>query len=153
MAEQPVTIEKAGRGDVSRLLPLMRAYCEFYEVEPKDSRLVALARALADDRSRGVQYLAQGTPGIPLGFATVFWTYSTLAAGQIGVMNDLYVVEEARGRGIGRALIDHCRAACRERGALKLEWSTAPDNHTAQKLYDSTGAESSSWITYELDAW
>lgn len=150
---EELTINKVGLGDVPRLLPLMRDYCDFYEVAPKDSMLVSMSRALISDRSSGVQFIASRTPGVPAGFATVFWSWSTLSAGQIGIMNDLYVVPEARGQGIGRALIGTCRSACREKGAAKLEWATAPDNHTAQALYDSTGAESSSWITYELDAW
>jgi GNAT superfamily N-acetyltransferase len=65
-------------------------------------------------------------------------------------MNDLYVDEAARGEGVGRALIEASAAVARDRGALWLEWSTAPDNHTAQRLYDSTGATSSPWLEYEL---
>ena len=52
----------------------------------------------------------------------------------------------------GRALIDRCLQLCRARGAQKLVWETAPDNATAQRLYDGIGAEKSSWLTYELDA-
>ena len=58
-------------------------------------------------------------------------------------MNDLYVDEAARGQGVGRALIEASAAVARERGAHHLEWATAPDNQTAQRLYDSTGAERS----------
>ena len=68
-------------------------------------------------------------------------------------MNDLYVVPELRGGGVGGKLIEHCRGLCRKRGATKLVWETAPDNHTAQRLYDSIGAESSTWMAYEIDAW
>ena len=39
----------------------------------------------------------------------------------------------------------------RKRGAHRLEWATAPDNHTAQRLYDATGAKPSTWIEYELE--
>ncbi len=65
-------------------------------------------------------------------------------------MNDLFVVEEARGRGVGRALIDASAEVARERGADHLEWATAPDNETARRLYDATGARHSTWVTYEL---
>jgi ribosomal protein S18 acetylase RimI-like enzyme len=67
-------------------------------------------------------------------------------------MNDLYVVPEARGRGIGRALIEACRARCRERGAKSLVWETAHDNETAQALYRSLGAKEESWLTFSLPA-
>ena len=67
-------------------------------------------------------------------------------------MNDLFVVPELRGGGVGRALIEASLEVARERGAAQLEWQTAPDNHTAQRLYDSTGAHRSTWISYDLPA-
>jgi GNAT superfamily N-acetyltransferase len=65
-------------------------------------------------------------------------------------MNDLFVAADGRGRGVGRALIEASADVARERGAAHLEWATAPDNLTAQRLYDSTGAERSEWVGYEL---
>ena len=65
-------------------------------------------------------------------------------------MNDLYVDETKRGQGVGRALIEASTEVARERGVPFVEWSTAPDNHTAQRLYDSFGAERSEWFNYEL---
>jgi ribosomal protein S18 acetylase RimI-like enzyme len=65
-------------------------------------------------------------------------------------MNDLYVDESARGQGVGRALIEAAAAVAREREVPFVEWSTAPDNHTAQRLYDATGAERTEWYSYEL---
>ena len=49
-----------------------------------------------------------------------------------------------------RMLINDLAEVARERGSPILEWSTAPDNATAQRLYDSTGARHSTWIEYEL---
>ncbi len=66
-------------------------------------------------------------------------------------MNDLFVVAEARGQGVGRALIEASADIARNRSAHHLEWATAPSNKTAQRLYDATGAERSTWIEYELD--
>jgi ribosomal protein S18 acetylase RimI-like enzyme len=66
-------------------------------------------------------------------------------------MNDLFVAERARGRGVGRALIEASAAVGRERGAAQLQWATAPSNIAAQRLYDGTGAERSDWVEYELE--
>ena len=52
---------------------------------------------------------------------------------------------------MGRALIEASADVARKRGAHCLEWATAPDNKTAQHLYDATGAQRSTWIEYELD--
>lgn len=153
-----VSIEPVRVVDLPLLMPMLRAYCDFYGVDPRDDRLVALCRALIDDPQEGSQLIArrldgEGDVGDPVGFATIFWTWQTLDAARVGVMNDLFVVPDARGEGVGRRLIERCRAHCRKRGAKKLVWETALDNHTAQRLYDSTGAESSTWLTYEIDAW
>jgi GNAT superfamily N-acetyltransferase len=151
--DSSVTIGRVDVVDLPVLMPMLRAYCDFYEVEPRDDRLVALCRALIDDPTEGEQALARGAGGEPLGFATVYWTWQTLYASRVGVLNDLFVVPEARGRGVGRALIEHCRGLCRKRAASKLVWETALDNDTAQRLYDGIGAEKSTWLTYEIDAW
>lgn len=147
-----LTIDTVGPADVPELMPMLRAYCDFYRVDPPDDQLAALVTALIDNPSEGLQLIARDSEGTPLGFATVFWTWQTLYAARVGVLNDLFVAPSSRGSGAGRALIERCRELCRERGAAKLVWETALDNTTAQRLYDGIGAEKSTWHTYELDA-
>ena len=68
-------------------------------------------------------------------------------------MNDLFVREDVRGAGIGRALIARALDEARRRGAAHLEWFTAPDNVRGQRLYDSVaGANRSTWFAYEIEA-
>jgi GNAT superfamily N-acetyltransferase len=148
----PLTIAAVTRADLDELAPLLRAYCDFYRVDPSDEALRALAVALLDRPEEGIQLLARDEDETPVGFATIYWTWQTLYAARVGVLNDLYVAPASRGGGTGRALIEHCRQLCAERGAAKLVWETAPDNVVAQRLYDGIGAEKSSWLTYELDA-
>jgi GNAT superfamily N-acetyltransferase len=144
----------AGEADLAELLPLMRAYCDFYEVAPGDDALLAMSRALiADPEREGVQLLAREAGGGAVGFATIFWTWSTTRAARIGVMNDLFVAAEARGAGGGRAgeaLIAACAQRCRAHGAVSLTWQTALDNVRAQALYDRVGARRSQWLDYDL---
>jgi GNAT superfamily N-acetyltransferase len=147
-----LTIDRVTPEDVSDLLPMLRAYCDFYRVEPSDERLRALVMALIDNPTEGLQLIARDSGGAAAGFATIYWTWQTLYAARVGVLNDLFVESASRGSGTGRALIERCRELCRERGAEKLVWETAPDNATAQRLYDGIGAEKSMWLTYELDA-
>jgi GNAT superfamily N-acetyltransferase len=86
-----------------------------------------------------------------VGYACLYWTFTSLAPAEIVLMNDLYVEPQARGEGVGRALIEASAAIARERGAQRLQWITATDNETAQRLYDSTGAEHWGAIEYELE--
>jgi GNAT superfamily N-acetyltransferase len=147
-----MVIARVREGDLEQLLPLMRSYCDFYEVSPPDERLLALSRALIDDPEReGVQLIARDGDRA-MGFATIYWSWSTTGAERIGVMNDLYVAPEARGTGTAEALIEACRAECASRGAGKLTWQTALDNERAKAVYDRIGATREQWLDYWLPA-
>jgi GNAT superfamily N-acetyltransferase len=129
----------------------MRAYCDFYEVDPSNEALLDMSQALLNDPDReGVQLIARDPEGGAVGFATIFWTWTTLAAGRIGVMNDLYVSPAARGTGVADELIKACLDECRLHGAGSLDWQTAKDNERAQRVYDRVGATRSEWIDYSL---
>lgn len=145
-----MTIERVTETDLTELLPLMRAYCDFYEAAPSDGELLALSRALlADPEQEGIQLLARNE-GRAIGFATIFWSWATTSAERIGVMNDLFVAPEARGTGVAAALIEACRSECAARGAGKLTWQTASDNAAAMKVYERVGATREQWVDYWL---
>jgi GNAT superfamily N-acetyltransferase len=139
--------------DLPELLLMMRAYCDFYEVDPSDERLLAMSRTLiADPDLEGVQLIARDDDGRAVGFATIFWTWSTLSASRLGVMNDLFVAADARGGGHADALIAECAERCRRRGATSLDWQTARDNTRAQAVYERVGAtRDERWLDYSLD--
>jgi GNAT superfamily N-acetyltransferase len=147
-------LRRAEPADIDELLPLIAAYQDFYEVEPVESELNRefFSRFLGSDET-GWIYLAEAGPGgEPIGFACFYRHKSSLSATDTILMNDLFVTEGARGSGIGRALIEQGLDLAMENGASCLEWSTAPDNATAQRLYDTFPAEKSTWLTYELPA-
>jgi GNAT superfamily N-acetyltransferase len=138
--------------DLPELMPLMRGYCDFYEVNPSDEELLAFSRELlARPDLDGVQLLARDDEGRAIGFATILWTWSTLSASRIAVMNDLFVSPDGRGSGAADALIEACAERAREHGATSLEWQTARDNDRARKVYDRVGGRMSDrWVDYDL---
>jgi GNAT superfamily N-acetyltransferase len=146
-------IGPVGETDLRELLPLLRGYCDFYEVAPSDHDLMAMSRALiADPEREGIQLIARDASGGAVGFATVLWTWSTLSASRIGVMNDLFVAEAGRGAGTADALIGACAERVRAHGGTILEWTTAHDNHRAQTVYDRVGGRRDDrWLDYSLD--
>ena len=147
--EHVITV--VAEADLEELLPLMRAYCDFYEVDPSDDALLALSRALIADHEReGLQLIARAPDGAAVGFATLYWTWQTTSASRLGVMNDLFVSEAARGTGLADRLIAACRERCAEHGARTLAWQTAKDNHRAQKVYERVGGRRSEWLDYSL---
>ena len=142
----------SNEAQVQRLLPLAREYCDFYHSKPPDDALLSLMRALIADPTReGTQFLASDA-GSDVGFATLYWSWETTISSRVGVMNDLFVVPASRGRGVSSALIDACLQRCREHGAARMIWQTAPDNVRAQAVYDHVGATRETWVDYWLDA-
>ncbi len=146
-----IVVDVVGEEDLEVLLPLVRAYTDWYGADPAEEGLLALSRALlADPEREGVQLLARDLRDRAVGFATIYWTWSTLRAARVATLNDLFVAEHARGTGAADALVAECLRRAAARGAVALEWQTAKDNHRAQRFYDRIGARRSEWISYSL---
>jgi ribosomal protein S18 acetylase RimI-like enzyme len=145
-----VEVRPAREDELDELLPLMRAYCDFYESLPTDEGLLTMMRTLIAEPSQGAVFVARDG-GRAVGFATLDWKWSSLKGARIGYLEDLFVDPDTRGRGIAEALIEICAVRCRELGMPAMEWSTAPDNHRAQKVYNRTGAASETLLEYDLE--
>lgn len=147
-----MSVRAATEADLPALRPLMRGYCDFYGVDPPDSGLDEMARALiAEPDDRGILLVAAEEDGEVVGFAACGWKWSSLRAARIVVLEDLYVAERARGRGHADALIEAVAVIARRHGAPIVTWVTAPDNHRAQAVYDRVGGTSEPFLEYELE--
>ena len=137
--------------EVPQALPLFAGYQEFYEVDDHhDQANLAFFTRFCEPSDDGLLLGAWDGDDL-VGFATLYWTFSSTRAADVALMNDLYVAERGRGKGLARALIEESAAAAKARGCHGLEWFTAPDNTTAQRVYDKTGATREEWFGYELD--
>jgi GNAT superfamily N-acetyltransferase len=144
-----IRVEPLGEEDYELVLPLIAGYQRFYETEPDEERNRAFFRRFLAPSDDGV-LLGAWKENELVGFATLYWTFSSTHAAEAALMNDLFVAEGHRGERIGEALIQASSAAARQRGMRHLEWLTAVDNDRAQRLYDRLGAERSAWYGYEL---
>ena len=132
--------------------PLFAEYQRFYEVEeidPERNRHF-LERFVGTDEEGWLFGAFEGDE--ILGFTCLHRHKSSLRAADTVLLYDLFVIPDARGKGVGRCLIEKALEIARDAGAACLEWSTAPENATAQRLYDSIpGVDRSTWIVYEID--
>lgn len=85
--------------------------------------------------------LAFSDDGTPAGFAVYFTNYSTFLAKPGIYLEDLFVKEEFRGRGIGKALLLHLARLANERDCGRVEWAVLDWNKPAIEFYESLGAE------------
>jgi len=133
------TVARATLADLDDLAVLFDAYRVFYR-KPSDSPAARefLRERIARDES--VIFLARDDADrAALGFTQLYPGFSSVSARRLWILNDLYVTESARRRGVARALMESAREYAMQTGALRLVLSTAKDNAQAQTLYESLG--------------
>ncbi|MGB0696303.1 MAG: GNAT family N-acetyltransferase [Rhodospirillaceae bacterium] len=117
--------------------PLWQDYLGFYEVATMDPQITETAwHRLTDPVSRLFGRVAVAADGTLLGFAHCVLHEATWCIEPICYLEDLFVTPEARGRNVGKALIDDLLALCQDRGWGRLYWHTNTDNEQARRLYD-----------------
>jgi ribosomal protein S18 acetylase RimI-like enzyme len=146
-----VTIRQPLLEDTSRLKELMIQYIVgFYKFrQPDDDKLNELIHVLLEQRE-GIQFVAENDGNL-VGFATLYFSYSTLRATKIAVMNDLFVTEEFRGQGAAAKLFAACKGYAARNRYANLSWTTAKDNLRAQRFYEKMGGELGDWLTYSIN--
>jgi GNAT superfamily N-acetyltransferase len=130
------TIRDARPEDEAAWRGLWAQYLAFYDVHLSAEVTSATWARLMDPQSPMKMRLAE-MAGAPVGFAIHMHHPSTWVLGDDCYLEDLFLAPEARGKGLGRALIDDLIALARARGWHRLYWHTDEDNATARKLYDS----------------
>lgn len=86
-----------------------------------------------------------------VGFTQLYPTFSSISMKRAWILNDLYVDAEARKQGIGEILLQKVKDFATETGAKNISLSTAPDNYSAQRLYEKNGyIRDSQFYQYEL---
>lgn len=148
---QEVLIRKATHQDIPELYQLMIGYIvDFYkQPKPKEEELKGLIEHLLNNPASGLQFVAE-LEGQLVGFATLYFTFSTLRVKRQAVLNDLFVKPDIRGKKVGEKLFQTCLQYIRENGFCSMSWETAKDNVVAQSLYNKMGGELSPWFFYEI---
>jgi len=135
-----LSIRPATRGDVPIILHLVRELATF-EREPDavEATEAMLAHALFDEKAAEAVIAERG--GGAVGFALFFHNFSTWTGRKGLYLEDLYVTPEARGSGVGRALLRHLAALAVARDCARFEWAVLDWNRPAIDFYTAMGAE------------
>lgn len=138
MANSTVVIRRAEPEDAARLAPLFDTYRRYYgqsgDIEGAEAYL---QERLAQGES--VVYYVPDNDGTPLGFTQLYPAFSSLGMRREWILNDLFVVPEARRRGFATALLNSARDFAAETGAQGMMLETHPDNEAARGLYERHG--------------
>lgn len=145
------TIRAARPSDTKTILELIRQLASYekllHEVTGDEA---LLERHLFGPRPSAEVLIAE-RGAEPVGFALFFPTFSTFLARPGIWLEDLFVVPEARGQGIGKALLTKVAEIAHERGCGRLEWTVLNWNEPAIGFYRKLGAvPMNEWTTYRL---
>lgn len=120
------------------LAPLFDAYRVFYD-QPSD--IGAAQRFLEARLSAGDSVIFLALLGSPVGFTQLYGSFSSVSLKRLWILNDLFVVPEARRKAVAGALLCRAQRHARDTGAKGLTLRTARHNHAAQALYEAHGWE------------
>jgi len=132
-----ITVRQAVLSDIEALVPLFDGYRQFYG---RTSDLGAAREFLLARFNHGesVLFIAHES-NVPIGFAQLYPSFSSAALARTFVLNDIFVSEHVRRKGVGSLLLAAAVEFAKSLGAVRLSLSTATTNETAQSLYQSTG--------------
>ena len=132
-----IDLRQASLSDLDALTKLFDAYRVFYRQPPDE----AAARAFLKARFANLEsviFLAE-VDDEPAGFTQLYPSFSSVSMRRVFILNDLFVVLDARGQGVAAALLSRAAEFARAAGALRLSLATEIDNKTAQRLYERHG--------------
>ena len=137
--------------DVPLIAELIRGLARYEKLEQEVVMTEEKLTATLFGERRYAETLIAEEGGEPVGFALFFHNFSTFLA-QPGIyLEDLFVVPEQRGRGVGRALLERLARVAVDRGCGRLEWAVLDWNRDAITFYERLGANANSdWTVYRL---
>lgn len=137
---QPVSIRSATESDVHLILEFIRQLAQYERLAHEVVTDESLLRGFLFGKRAYAEVLLADLGDEPVGFALFFHNFSTFL-GRPGVyLEDLFVKPEARGKGVGKALMKRIAALAVERGCGRFEWAVLDWNEPAIEFYRSIGA-------------
>ena len=132
-----ITIRQAVLSDLEALVPLFDGYRQFYgrASDLSTAREFLLARF---NHGESVLFIAH-EGNTPVGFTQLYPSFSSVSLARVFVLNDLFVDEQARRKGVASKLMSAATDFAKSLGAVRVSLSTATSNETAQALYQSAG--------------
>jgi GNAT superfamily N-acetyltransferase len=147
----PITVRNAQKRDFAQWLPLWRGYQAFYRVDLGDAVTQATWQRFFDaTEPMHCAVAEQGQPdggGRLVGIVHYIFHRSCWLLNPSCYLQDLFAAPDARGQGVGRALIEHVYAKAAEAGSARVWWLTHESNTNAMQLYDRI-AEKSGFVQY-----
>jgi GNAT superfamily N-acetyltransferase len=148
---QRIGIRPATPDDVPLIFHLIRELAEYEKLSHEATVTEAQLRSTLFGQRPAAEVVIASADEVPVGFAVFFANYSTFLGLPGLYLEDLFVRPEARGRGIGRALLEYLARLTVDRGWGRLEWRVLDWNEPSIAFYKRLGAEPlSDWTVFRV---
>ena len=146
-------IENATRKDLPRVVQLMRGLAEYEHLLDQFHVTEELLERYVFGPDAMTELFVGSIDGEVRGYAMIFHNFSSFHGRPGMYVEDIYVEPDARGRGLGKAMLMHIIRLARERGCPRCDWVVLDWNEPAQRFYESLGAKPlRDWRLYRMDA-
>ncbi len=143
------TIRRATRSDSKNFLKLLTIFARWEHFKTPDRK--ARIRIIEDIFEKNLANLLVAASGKKLlGYALYFYTYSSFSALPTLYLEDLFVLEETRQKGLGKALFNRCLQEARNHGCGKMEWAVLTWNRNAIDFYEKQSAKKDDVFVYYI---
>lgn len=132
-----VIVRQAALADIGKIVPLFDDYRQFYDQLSDEAAVRDFLRERFEQED-SVLFVAE-VENRAVGFTQLYPTFSSVSLARTFLLNDLFVLPEARKSGVGRSLLTAATDYARELGAIRLSLSTAITNKAGQSLYEGAG--------------
>jgi GNAT superfamily N-acetyltransferase len=144
-------IAAAGAGDLPLILSLIRELADYEKLQHQVVATEATLRHALFGERPAAEALIMRVHGEAAGFALFFHNFSTFLGRHGLYLEDLFVRPAYRGRGVGKAVLEHLARLAVHRECGRFEWAVLDWNRPARDFYESLGAEANpAWINYRV---
>jgi GNAT superfamily N-acetyltransferase len=150
-SSEKIEIRKVTPENFDTFVDLIEKLAEYEKLSPPDEEAkLHLSEDAFSDNPCYEAYLGS-LNGIPAGYITFYFTYSTFMAKPTLYLEDIFVLEEYRKQGLGKALFEYSRNIARKRGCGRLDWTVLTWNEPSIMFYEKQGGKRQDWYLYRLE--
>jgi GNAT superfamily N-acetyltransferase len=146
-----LTIRRVTGDNFQDLLVLIDGLARFEKLAPPDGGAKRRLRRDALSKNPKCEAYLGRLDGRYVAYVILYFTYSSFRALPTLYLEDIFVLEEYRRRGIGQKMFDFCLKRARKKGCGRIEFTVLDWNKHAQMFYEKNKAERTNWFFYRLN--
>jgi GNAT superfamily N-acetyltransferase len=148
--DNSLVITKVSDGNFEEFLGLIAKLAEYEKLSPPDEEAKKRLHADCLEGKQKYEAFLGEIGGICVSYVIYFFTYSSFLALPTLYVEDIFVLEPYRRRGVGQKMFDNCKAIAKREGCGRIEFTVLPWNMSAQGFYEKNGANQIEWYLYRL---